>query len=676
MRTWVLLLVLLQSTILLAQQPNVVQQSAEDAGILSWPARIMSSMRSLLANVMYTFTGGTTEKPSSFDPLDRQSRNLPKADEKPQAEALVQHSDAVKQVETNEIESSEVSHAPYRNNLIIDNFSCFGCRAAINTLITLARSRPSHATVHNALTLLCSTLRIQSGKVCSAAMEQYIPEFYYILSTGEVDATRFCSIILQGFPCNTPDLRLQWSVSLPTPPPKSSNRVARRPMALPTPVKFLHLTDIHFDPEYREGTSIDCGEPLCCRPESRYLPEHQRDQKLTELDKAGYWGEYKGCDMPWRTIEATLDHIAETHKDASYIIMTGDLPPHAIWDSSNEENTMIMKELNKALAKRFPDIKIYPTIGNHEAHPLNSFGPLKPVGPTNMTTQWLFDAAAEAWSQWLPAEALETVRQGGFYSVEVQPGFRIIAINSNLCYVLNWWQIYEYKDPYGMLSWLVEELTKAEEKQEKVHIVGHLPPGSVECWGLWSKQLDRIINRFQRTITAQFYGHTHFEEFKVVFAPRSRKRPLAKPISTSYIGGSVSTYTDLNPNYKIYYSDGGYKGASWDITDHETWIFNLTEANQAGPEVPPRWFRLYSARQDLQLADLSPAELYKAALRMVHDDKLFETFYGITVKRGDTSMKKGCDFRCKEEILCNLVTSDYGDQSHCQEIKRRMLARR
>jgi hypothetical protein len=84
--------------------------------------------------------------------------------------------------------------------------------------------------------------------------------------------------------------------------------------ALPSPVKFLHLTDIHFDPEYQEGTSIDCGEPLCCRPESRYQPEHRRTQALADMDKAGFWGEYRGCDMPWRTIESTINHIAEAHK--------------------------------------------------------------------------------------------------------------------------------------------------------------------------------------------------------------------------------------------------------------------------------------------------------------------------------------------------------------------------
>jgi sphingomyelin phosphodiesterase len=73
---------------------------------------------------------------------------------------------------------------------------------------------------------------------------------------------------------------------------------------------------------------------------------------------------------------------------------------------------------------------------------VHSFGPLELTNVTgvysNMTPAWLFESAADAWSAWLPSEALETVRRGGFYSVLQQPGFRIIALNSNLCYVLNW----------------------------------------------------------------------------------------------------------------------------------------------------------------------------------------------------------------------------------------------
>jgi len=57
----------------------------------------MHSMRTLLSSVISTFTGARVNSPSSTDALDRQSRNLPKDD--PQAEALVQQSEAVQQVE-------------------------------------------------------------------------------------------------------------------------------------------------------------------------------------------------------------------------------------------------------------------------------------------------------------------------------------------------------------------------------------------------------------------------------------------------------------------------------------------------------------------------------------------------------------------------------------------------
>lgn len=55
-----------------------------------------------------------------------------------------------------------------------------------------------------------------------------------------------------------------------------------------------------------------------------------------------------------------------------------------------------------------------------------------------MSTQWLYDLVAEQWSQWLPKSALETIRKAGYYSVLVRPGFRIIALNSNVPVTFNW----------------------------------------------------------------------------------------------------------------------------------------------------------------------------------------------------------------------------------------------
>ncbi|KAG8237410.1 hypothetical protein J437_LFUL016226 [Ladona fulva] len=281
-----------------------------------------------------------------------------------------------------------------------------------------------------------------------------------------------------------------------------------------------------------------------------------------------------------------------------------------------------------------------------------------------LSSSWLYEAAAKTWAFWLPEEALITVRKGGYYSISPKPGLRIIAINSNLCYTLNWWQVYDHVDPSGMLKWMMDQLLDAESKGQKVHILGHLPPGYVDCWSVWSREFMRIINRFHEIIVTQFYGHTHYEEYKVGFDA------AGNPSATSYIGGSVSTYTDLNPNYKIFWVDKD----TMDLVDHETWIFNLTEANLNSPEVKPNWYQLYSARRDLGLPSLSPHNLYQLALSMVEDDELFTRYYGYYVKNGDTSLAKGCDAECKQNILCGLVTMDYGDQSHCDLIKSRMRA--
>lgn len=45
-----------------------------------------------------------------------------------------------------------------------------------------------------------------------------------------------------------------------------------------------------------------------------------------------------------------------------------------------------------------------------------------------------------------------------------------------------------------------------------------------------------------------------------------------------------------------------------EVLDHETWIFNLTEANQA-PDSPVKWFKEYSFKEFYQIPDLSPDTL-------------------------------------------------------------------
>jgi len=60
------------------------------------------------------------------------------------------------------------------------------------------------------------------------------------------------------------------------------------------------------------------------------------------------------------------------------------------------------------------------------------------------------------------------------------------------------------------------------------------------------------FNRYESTITAQFFGHTHFDEFELFYDTQD----LGRPVSIAYVGPSVTPYYDLNPGYRIYYVDG------------------------------------------------------------------------------------------------------------------------
>lgn len=81
------------------------------------------------------------------------------------------------------------------------------------------------------------------------------------------------------------------------------------------------------------------------------------------------------------------------------------------------------------------------------------------------------------------------------------------------------WLLMNSTDPATELQWLIYELQSAELSGEKVHIIGHIPPGHSDCLKVWSRNYYAIINRYESTITAQFFGHTHYDEFEVFYDP-------------------------------------------------------------------------------------------------------------------------------------------------------------
>lgn len=539
---------------------------------------------------------------------------------------------------------------------------CNACNRMVKQMFTYFDQGVTNEQIIDTIASICTTFRLFDSSICRGFLDASLPTIRYIYENTDIITGNVCGLILSSENCSLSDPeKLEWSIKPSDIPKPSLTEPPPAPLGSPT-LKVLHLSDLHWDPEYLEGSNANCHEPLCCRASSGNLTNPK--------DAAGYWGDYGSCDIPWRTIENTVMHMSKQHPDTDYILWTGDLIPHDVWSTTKHENIYIIDSLVNLLAKYFPGVTVYPTLGNHEAHPVNSFAPPE-VTDEEHSISWLYEEADRQWANWLPAEVSSTIRYGGYYTTIVKPGLRMVSMNMNYCYTFNWWTLAKSEDPASGLLWLTKVLEEAEMNGEKVHIISHIAPGGPDCMSVFSREYNKIVNRFESTITAQFFGHTHTDEFKIFYDAEDPTRPT----NVAFIGPSVTTYLHLNPGYKVYTIDGERSGSTFAVLDHSTWYMNLTAANLAAKsatnklELDPEWEELYQARAEYGIADLSPKQLDDFLNRLVSDNALSQLYFKNYNKASDFELAAGCDTSCLSDMLCSIVTTNYWDQSRCRKIK-------
>ncbi|XP_073991231.1 sphingomyelin phosphodiesterase isoform X2 [Rhodnius prolixus] len=538
---------------------------------------------------------------------------------------------------------------------VMSKVSCTACKAGVGLLQHYIRGGKTTKDIEQIVYKFCVSLQIQTPRVCEGFTELFGAEVVYVLKRVQIGPDEICSFVVGDGCEEVYNPTHDWNVVFP-PVPKPAPKPAPSPKELVSTFKVLHLSDTHFDPYYHEGSNANCKEPLCCRLTNGPAPDVQ--------SAAGRWGDYRKCDTPKRTIDHMLQHITNTHPDIDYIIWTGDLPPHDVWNQTREENLMILKETVAQMVKTFPGIPIFPALGNHEAAPVNSFPP--PFVQNDFSIKWLYDELDNQWRKWLPTSVSRTVRRGAFYSVLVRPGFRIISLNMNYCNNKNWWLLLNSTDPAKELQWFIYELQSAEFSGEKVHVIGHIPPGYSDCARIWSRNYYTIINRYEGVITAQFFGHTHFDEFEVFYDMDD----MGRAISIAYVGPSVTPYYDLNPGYRIYYVDGDHEKSTRMVLDHETWIMNLREANLYDY---PIWYKEYSARHAYLMQSLSPADWDNYINKLAENITMFDLYFKYYWK--NSPVRPSCDSECRKRMLCDMRSGRSHDRKYlCQELESRIDA--
>ncbi|XP_012499256.1 PREDICTED: acid sphingomyelinase-like phosphodiesterase 3a [Propithecus coquereli] len=264
--------------------------------------------------------------------------------------------------------------------------------------------------------------------------------------------------------------------------------------------QFWHVTDLHLDPTYH---ITDDHTKVCS------------SSKGANASNPGPFGDVL-CDSPYQLILSVFDFIKNSGQEASFMIWTGDSPPHVpVTELSTETVINVITNMTTTIQRLFPNLQVFPALGNHDYWPQDQL----PV-----VSSKVYNAVANLWKPWLDEEAVHTLRGGGFYSQKVRtnPNLRIISLNTNLYYGPNVVTLNK-TDPANQFEWLESTLNSSQQNKEQVYIIAHVPvgylPSSRSITAMreyYNERLITIFRKYNDVIAGQFYGHTHRDSIMVL----------------------------------------------------------------------------------------------------------------------------------------------------------------
>jgi len=391
--------------------------------------------------------------------------------------------------------NSSINLDEYHNTK--DSIFCQPCHHVMNKVDKLIAKRIGFNLIKRLLTEICS-LAIKRN-VCEDAIIRYGDIVYDSIMDHYLDSEFVCTFIKvcknHYIPYNPDEYAIKILKDKPeiNPPIFPSNST----------LKILHLTDLHIDFYYEAYSEAECGEPQCCR-----------DKKDKPKKEAGYWGAVAACDLPLRTLEAMIEQISEEIKP-DLVLWTGDNGSHDVWKLSNDTAAVSTRQIGNLIYEKLVKkngILLIPSIGNHEERNVDEFN----VFDMNYESI-LLKNISEVYKQFIGEEKASDFSKDGYFTMLVpNTKLRVISINCFLCDTINFFLVKNPTDPLGQMEYLRQELDKAEKAGEVVFIIGHIPPGDWNYLAQCSYRYNVLMERYQNIIRGQFYGHTHWDEIRIL----------------------------------------------------------------------------------------------------------------------------------------------------------------
>ncbi|KAH7917911.1 sphingomyelin phosphodiesterase [Leucogyrophana mollusca] len=485
------------------------------------------------------------------------------------------------------------------NNSVFGNDTCAQCLASLEVAKFLVSAAPEQGP--DLAVELCelfdysSTCAVEYARTSIGAV---LAQVVYFADVGGYDGQLICAsqFNLCPMPATSPLNLTGWFAKPkpnPLPPPKQPSGER---------LKVLHLSDVHIDPRYATGSEANCTGYMCCRDNV-----FNSQSPNATVFPAPRFGAYL-CDTPLSLLASAMEAIGPLtgteESGFAFSLFTGDLTAH---DSDNqysrafvEYSEIVIYEMFKRFLGPAP---VYATVGNHDTYNQFQMSPYSIGGYLKAQYNWLYDHISSLWAYegWLPEESLEFARTHyAGYTVKRTDGLRIISLDTNLWYTLNYFSYVNATEPdmYGIFRVLTDDLQDAEDAGDRVWLIGHVLSG----WDGYSSQMNptnlfyQIVDRFSPHVIANiFYGHTHEDQLSIFYANNGTVMSADTAQVVSWIGPSITPLENLNSGFRVYEVDS----ATFDIIDSHTWKSSVNEfpALDSQTQVGPTYEYEYSARQ-------------------------------------------------------------------------------
>jgi sphingomyelin phosphodiesterase len=397
-------------------------------------------------------------------------------------------------------------------------------------------------------------------------------------------------------------------------------------------IRILHITDLHVDPQYLNGSDSNCLTYLCCH--GIYGP-----------GDAGQYGT-NNCDMSPRVLQSFFRYINLTfaytgnpfvtnatalngHLD--YVLWGGDNPAQDMWNASVGRNLGATQFIATALRNNLPGLPVFPAPGTHDFLPDNLFNPA--------TDLWMLDALADAYLPWLDSTMLSTFRQLGAYTALLRPGLRVLVANTQFASARNFYLIMDSMQNASLAhqTFIVATLEQARAAKEKVIYLSHVPPGTLDSTPTFGARAAQMATLYKDVILFSAFGHDHHDLFQVFHqvSPDLAMRPLLdQPLSVAFVAPSMTPYNAVNPAFRVY----TLNATTFELIDHETHFFNLTQANLWADDVAhttdslleatalASWHKLYNMKETYNMTDMSALSFANLSQRILHEAPVANLF--------------------------------------------------